>query len=98
MEPIDSLQKVDTDLVNKCIRDLRARFHSVQVFVSRETQPEDFSVGMDEDNTISCVGGSGNLHARVGHCRRWLTQVEELDRKNARLDIEGDDYKGSGMR
>lgn len=79
-------KKAEVALVDKCVAELRKHFQGVQIFVTRETTPEDLSIGREQFDTISIIRGSGNFFTRYGIVQLWVKRNDEIERSAARRD------------
>ena len=74
----------DLARVEQAVAGLGEFFDSVQVFVSKHTNP-----GEDEDQaTFTAHRGCGNWCTRYGQVREWLLYEDERIRASARHDTE----------
>lgn len=62
------MEKADTDLVEKAIKDLSEHFESVHISCTRH---EGGDVG-----TVNINKGCGNWFARVGCLKQWLLRID----------------------
>lgn len=62
----DEIRQHDEAIVNKAIDDLRLRFDTVQIFVTRQES------GARDATTVGGSYGYGNWYARKGQIIEWL--------------------------
>lgn len=62
----DEIQEHDEAVIERCIDELRKRFDTVEIFVTRQEH------GGKDSDTVGFATGCGNWYARYGQIAEWL--------------------------
>lgn len=81
----DEIRDHDEVIVNKAIDDLRLRFDTVQIFVTRQEH------GGRDANTVGGSYGYGNWYARYGQVINWVENDGSMRAPGEAEDTDIDD-------